>query len=90
MSDQRFKLDVTFSIYGETFHWNPSLNWAADDDTGIDPRIIDWFANCYAKARGGYDTYVDMKRAEETERWERNQLAQLKAKYECEAVENPT
>lgn len=81
VSDHRFEIDVTFSIYGEEFHWDASLNWDNHDGV-IDTRIEDWFLNCYTKARSGYDTYAEMQRAEEAERWEREQLARLKAKYE--------
>lgn len=82
MSDHRFAIDVKFSIYGEDFEWDASLNWAPDNVTGVDPRITDWFANCYARARSGYDSYVNMRAAEDSERREREQLARLKAKYE--------
>lgn len=82
MSDHRFSLDAKLTIYGQTFEWNPWLNWVADGDSGVDQRIIDWFANCYAKARSGYDTYAEMHQAEENERDDREQLARLKAKYE--------
>lgn len=82
MSDHRFEIDVKFSIYDQDFDWDASLNWAPDDYTGVDKRIIDWFANCYAQARSDYDTYAEMRRAEDSERREREQLARLKAKYE--------
>lgn len=82
MSDHRFEIDVKFSIYGEDFEWDASLNWAPDYYTGVDKRITDWFANCYAKARSGYNSYQDMRAAEDTERREREQLARLKEKYE--------
>lgn len=82
MSDHRFHINVKFSIYGEDFDWDASLNWAPDNNTGVDVRITDFFANCYAKARSGYETYRDMKDAEEILRQEREQLARLKAKYE--------
>lgn len=85
MSDHRFEIDVKFSIYGEDFEWDASLNWATNGEE-IDPRITEWFANCYAKARGGYDTYTEMRRAEDSERHEREQLARLKAKYEPAAA----
>lgn len=83
MSDHRFEIEVKFSIYGQDFDWSASLNWDQYNAIeGTDPRIVEWFANRYAQARSGYDTYVEMVRAEENERLERAQLAQLKAKYE--------
>lgn len=83
MSDHRFQIDVKFSIYGEDFEWDASLNWDRYGSIeGCDPRIVEWFANKYAQARSGYDSYVEMQRAEEQERRERGQLARLKAKYE--------
>jgi ferredoxin len=41
-------------------------------------------AHCYAKARSGYeyDTFAERQRAKDAERFEREQLARLKAKYE--------
>lgn len=82
MSDHRFAIDVKFSIYGQDFDWDASLNWVPDNQTGVDPRITEWFANCYAQARSEYDTYEEMQIAQQIEKTERATLARLKAKYE--------
>ncbi|MFV8317139.1 hypothetical protein [Mycobacterium sp. 23] len=88
MSDHRFEIDVKFSIYGQDFDWYASLNW--NNPGGLDTRIEEWFLNCYAKARSGYNTLVEMQRAEECERREREQLARLKAKYEPDGGQTTT
>lgn len=55
MSDHRFSLDAKLTIYGQSFEWHPWLNWNPNGDQAVDQRIIDWFADCYAKARAKWD-----------------------------------
>jgi hypothetical protein len=85
MSDHRFHLKIEFSIYGMNFEWNPDLNWN-NHTGGVDDRIIEWFADCYAQARTAWDHQnmvedVIRERAK-VEHRERTELARLKAKYE--------
>lgn len=93
MSDHRFEVKIEFSIYGQSFDWDASLNWSPNDFTGVDYRLIDWFADCYVKARAGYDhqnMIEDQARDwAKTEALERAQLARLKAKYEGDASASP-
>lgn len=85
MSDHRFQLKIQFSIYGMNFEWEPDLNWN-NHTGGVDDRIIDWFTDCYAKARAEFETENDReqkRRAAATlEESERAELVRLKAKYE--------
>lgn len=84
MSDHRFEIKLEFSIYGEDFEWEASLNWNAHDG-GCDSRITEFFAGCYEIARAKYDAETaaeDERRALVLiEMKERAELARLLAKY---------
>ena len=84
--DSRCNLKIEFSIYGEDFKWESSINYTPDDDSGVDSRVADWFKECYRKARYKYEEEMyEAQRAErerKTEAEEREQLARLKEKYE--------
>lgn len=85
MSDHRFHLKGTFSIYGRDYPFDMSLNWHADFD-GIDHRITDFFLKVYRTARREWDAELSevlaaRERAAQEET-ERKELARLKAKYE--------
>lgn len=88
MSDHRFYIKVEFSIYGEDYDWEASLNWDNHDGV-IDSRIIDWFERYYNEARAKWDEQnaIDdrAKEARRIEQSERAELARLKAKYEPDA-----
>lgn len=84
MSDDRFYLEVKFSIYGKEFKREASLNWAAHPGE-CDERISEWFVHCYNDAYADFQSQIYF---EETERRkiaeeaaEKAQLARLKAKY---------
>ena len=82
--DSRFNLKAKFSIYGEDYDWDASLNWSAEPGE-IDRRITEWFLDCHDKARMKYDerNYEARERreAEETKARELADLERLKAKY---------
>lgn len=69
MSDSRFTLKGTFSIYGKTFPFDMWLNWFTDEDIGIDRRIVDWFKSMHDEAY--YDYYFEARQDER-----RKELAQ--------------
>lgn len=86
MGDSRFRLKVNFSIYGEDYEWDASLNWSEDSDTGVDHNIVEWFRESYRDAH--YKYLEDARKAnsehekKETGKKERALLAHLKTKYE--------
>ena len=49
MSDSRFSLKLTFTIYGETYPWDASLNYY-DNGDGMDDRITEFFVTSYRDA----------------------------------------
>lgn len=86
MGDSRFYLKGTFSIYGEDFPFDWSLNWYDDGyGHGIDDRIVQFFRESYEKAHWKYtedERKGRAKRAEkEKERLERDELKRLQEKY---------
>ena len=82
--DSRFHLKAKFSIYGEDYDWDASLNWSAEPGE-IDGRITEWLLDCHDKARMKYDerNFEARERleAEETKARELADLERLKAKY---------
>jgi hypothetical protein len=82
MGDSRAQIDITFHIYGRDFSTSMNINYYPEEEYGdVDKRVTDWFANCYADARFGFDTMVAKRQAEDEERFDRAQLARLQAKY---------
>lgn len=85
MGDSRFNLKAEFSIYGQTYKCDWSLNWSAEDGE-IDRRITEWFLTCYDTAwRKRQDVIYeqDSERCatQEKER-ELRELRRLKEKYQ--------
>ncbi len=78
--DSRFKIKVTFSIYGREYPWEASLNWFAPDG-GVDDRIVEFFRDSYEDAKLAFDRDTDLRLDEAKEAQERAQLARLKSKY---------
>lgn len=82
--DGRFNLKVKFSIYGEDFDWDCSLNWSGYDGE-IDERITEWFKKCHNVAKAKFDHRVyeleREHREKEQKRFEIEQLKMLREKY---------
>jgi hypothetical protein len=86
VSEHKASIKVEFSIYGETYKTDSWINWSVGGEVyEIDDRVLNFFRDSYLDARGKYDEAsgeADRKRAAETERLEREELARLKAKYD--------
>lgn len=84
MSDSRFHLKAKFEIYGQSFEWDPSLNWSAHDG-GCDERITNWFISCHDAARLKFCEATaaadENRRTQHEEQLERAQLSRLRQKY---------
>lgn len=82
--DSRFHLKAEFEIYGRVFVWKSSLNWTAEPGE-CDPRIAEWFAQCYDSARAKHEQwraeFTAAAEAEIVERSERAELKRLRDKY---------
>lgn len=83
--DSRFSLKAKFSIYGEDYEADWSLNWTADRSDKIDRRITEWFLDCHDKAyckwqRELYERQSEQRAAEEKAR-EISDLKRLREKY---------
>lgn len=82
MSDSRAQVDISFDIYGKHFETSMNINYFPDEEYGdVDKRVAEWFSDCYAEARFGYDTMAAKRAADEQEEWDRAELARLLAKY---------
>lgn len=62
MSDSRFKIKAEFTIYGQTYKWDASLNWFSMEGA-IDRRITEFFLrshdDAYAKYRQDAEEPID-------------------------------
>lgn len=85
MGDHRADIKITMSAHGKTYKQEWWINWSPNDD-GCDQRIVDWFRECwedaYRRAEAEVAKMMSAERAKQTEKYEREQLATLKAKYE--------
>lgn len=88
MGDSRADLKLAFSIYGQDFKGEMSINWTPEDCNGyeVDRRLLEIFDRWYRKARAKWEDEVfesqREQRAKEEEERERGEFARLKAKYE--------
>ena len=84
MGDHRASIKLEMDAHGLHFKKTMSINWSPDED-GCDRRIIEWFSECWQKARAKYDREMwdaDRERRErDVETSERAELARLTAKY---------
>lgn len=85
MGDSRAYVEIEFSIYGKTYKTSMSINWSADDWSGVDHRVSDWFRDCYEEAYGEFVSQVNEERMQESkvmlEKLEKEELKRLKEKY---------
>jgi hypothetical protein len=89
VSDQRADIAISFSIYGETFKYEGSINWSPNDE-GIDERIVGFFSNSYQIGYQKYQMRLEDYFRETDERGQREaelaELKRLKLKYERQAA----
>lgn len=82
--DSRFKLKLTFSIYGKEYPWECSLNWSAQPGE-IDHRITEFFLSAHDEAFNAWsednETAQAKREKEEAEARERAELKRLRDKY---------
>lgn len=83
--DSRFHLRASFTIYGEEYVWNTSLNWSSYDSGRIDERITKWFLECHDEARAKWDqkslAFQEASKAKNIRQEELAELNRLKSKY---------
>jgi len=86
MGDHRAEVKIEFTFHGETRKLH--LNWVnyVDGGDGIDDRVRGFFEEAYTDGMTRYHELANKayreRHAQEIEAEERQQLAQLKAKYE--------
>lgn len=84
MGDSRAQIKIEFSIYGETYKADMSINYFPNDGS-IDDRVRDFFDVSYRKARSKFDELIyeceAESRAKAEEAAERAELVRLKQKY---------
>jgi hypothetical protein len=81
VTDHKASVKIDFTIYGEHFDTDMWINWVPDDDYSIDQRVLDWFADCYWKARSKWDQALADHEAAAEEGRDRAELARLLSKY---------
>lgn len=85
MGDHRATITIEFTVHQKTYKQEWWINYCPDDQTGIDQRIADWFAECWRDAYARYRERIAKIHAREcSERQEiveRLQLSYLKKKY---------
>lgn len=89
MGDSRAEIKIGFSIYGEDFKADWSINYYPEDGgCGLDRRVREWFETCFQQAREKYDDAMyeseKNRRKREAEEIERREFVRLKEKYEPE------
>ena len=88
MGDSRANIKIDFEIYGEKFKYDGWINWTVGtgDIYEIDRRITEFFVDSYLEALLKYEDEEEKRLRKEKdkdhERYERQILSQLKAKYE--------
>mgnify|MGYP001600044143 CR=1 FL=1 len=86
MGDHRATIKISFDIHGKKHEQEWWINYSPDEITGVDPRIADWFSECWTEAKARYDEqvaeYFAREHAAEIEAAERAELLRLKEKYE--------
>lgn len=85
MGDHRASIKITMDAHGKTYKQEWWINWSPDS-TGCDPRVMEWFEECWRDAYRRFDAAQTLANAKENqekqEKNERETLARLKAKYE--------
>lgn len=75
--DSRFQLKVKFSIYGEDYEWDCSLNWCGNGRE-IDHRITEWFLRCHDEAYAKFQAELYERDTERREQEAKNkEIAEL-------------
>lgn len=85
MGDSRARVKIEFSIYGETYNADMSINYFPTDGL-IDDRVTNFFDASYRDAKGKFDEAAykseEGARNQRREAEEREELDRLKRKYE--------
>lgn len=84
MSNSRCHVKIAFSIYGEDFKHEMSINYSPECDGGCDSRISDLFVEWERRARSKFIDREHEAKLRREERDERELLRYLKGKYETD------
>ena len=86
MGDHRADIKIDFTFHGKTYKYDAWINWVPESEYwSIDPRVVDFFRECYDDGIERYNEIVYASEKEEREKAERKrdlaELQRLKEKY---------